>query len=65
METEARKTKTMMPAIMRRLGEREREDGGWTAAASGWAGWLTSGVKDAGGGGGGQRGGGKDDMRES
>lgn len=35
METEARKTKKMIPAMMRRLGEREREDGGGTAAASG------------------------------
>lgn len=35
MEIEARKTKTMIPAIIRRLGEREREDGGGTAAASG------------------------------
>jgi hypothetical protein len=40
MEMQARKTKMMIPAIIRRLGEREREDSGWvtsggTAAANG------------------------------
>lgn len=62
METEATKTKRMMAAIMRRLGEREREDGGGTAAGSGCAGVVTGEVR-ASGGGGGHRGGDRNDMR--